>query len=256
MTKKLSTTKKLSILGVSILAIALTITLLIFLREDEEEATTQNTLGFNEETGEWDELFPFRGDNNLRGYKDEHGNVVIEAQFLWADYFSEGLAFVATPEDVEEVFGIPHTGFAITNGQGSGYINLAGELVIPLAVNYSAGQFSEGFAHVVERRWDWEAENPRIRGTPGPFIFIDREGRNAFGQEFLSVNPFQYGFARVSLIFGGSIFIDTTGQNAFGLEFRNTRDFVDGYARVTLLDGTITYIDMEGTIHQSKQLLP
>jgi len=243
-------TKKLSILGASILAIALTITLLIFLREDEEEATTQNTLGFNEETGEWDELFPFRGDNNLWGYEDEYGNVVIEAQFLWANYFSEGLALVVKTRYLVEMHGFNYGERAWRYGEGSGYIDLSGNLVIPLS-GYSGGCFSEGFAHVVVRTWDRDVDvlGVRIRGGyPGPHIFIDRDGKNVFGREFIIARPFRDGFAEVMLFDGSRIFIDTTGQNAFGLVFRSTQDFIDGYARVTLLDGTRTYIDLEGNI--------
>lgn len=218
---------------------------------------------------EWGTLYLFE-ENGLVGYKDADGNVVIEPQFYWAHAFSEGLAFVKGVEGRE---------------YQTGYIDLAGNLVIPLPTANAGGRFSEGFAHVSIREWDWSSEYSIATGLPGPFIFIDRMGRNVFGMEFATVSNFEDGLARVSMLKGNMIVIDRTGKNAFGMEFRwvfrfidglaivhllnGNRAFIDrrgenafgmeftsafefdrrGYAQVVLLDGTATYIDREGNLH-------
>jgi hypothetical protein len=136
----------------------------------------------------------------------------------------------------------------VEGAQQTGFIDLDGNLVIPLPNIFSAGRFSSGLAIVITRRWDFPDERPPVVGTPGPFIFMDRTGQNVFDQEFGSATRFRDGLSRVILLNGNAAFIDATGQNPFGHEFREARDFVDGYARVTLLNGTRTYIDLQGNI--------
>jgi len=205
------------------------------------------------ETKEWGELFPFDdgkwlayditdrpagrrgipiGWDGLVGYKDAEGNVIVEPQYLYGHRFSEGLAFVRGIEGRE---------------YRTGFIDLTGNLAIPLPTIISGGAFSEGFAIIIEREWDRTNEVVFIT-TPGPFIFIDRTGQNVFGKEFASAHRFIEGFARVVLLDGREIFINTTGQNAFDMEFSMLKDFDNGYARVRLLDGTWTRIDRYGNI--------
>ena len=159
-------------------------------------------------------LYRFIDENGLRGFKDALGNVIIEPQFMFARDFSEGLAFVSKEIDC---------------GEFRGYIDLSGNLVIPLptvwvgqisstAFGANALDFSEGFAWVVVREWDWDNELVQSTGLPGPTIFIDR-----------------------------------TGENIFGMEFSGAGDFQNGYAPVTLLDWvTRTYIDRNGNIVDSQ----
>ena len=187
------------------------------------------------ENQEWDTLYEFE-ENDLWGYMDDSGNIIIEPKFLSAHNFSEGLAFVVIREDYQTA--------------RCGYIDLTGEIIIPRPIgSYVAGAFSEGFAHVIERGWDWSIENPPIQGVPGPYIFIDRTGENIFGQEFINVSPFNEGFARVTLFSGRHIFIDRTGANAFGMELKSINsEFTNGYANVTLLNGPAAHIDRLGNI--------
>jgi len=142
-------------------------------------------MGTNEE---WGVLYPFQEDR-LWGYKDDFGNVVIEPQFRGARDFSEGLAFVVIgyPEIVQR-----------------GFIDLTGELVIPFPLGrLDIGDFSEGFAHVNKREWDFERERPNVDSTFGPYVFIDRTGQNAFGREFREVRPFdENGYALVIMLNG------------------------------------------------------
>jgi len=166
---------------------------------------------------EWETVYRFRQDD-LWGYKDADGNVVIEPQFVFTREFSEGLAFVSRSFDVNE--------------EMRGYIDLTGNLIIPLpdvvperigfeSFGFSAFDFSEGFARVVVRAWNFPEWGNDIDGV-------------------LGITGWR----------GPTIFIDRTGQNAFGQEFATARDFQNGYAEVTLLDGTRTHINRQGNIVQ------
>ena len=207
---------------------------------------------YNWEDGdEWEMLYPFE-ENGVWGYMDASGNVVIEPQYHSQREFSEGLAFVIGMEDiVDDWDDIKNTMLGlqpiIEGTTNTGYIDLTGELVIPLPVVYSAGDFSDGFAWVIIRKWDESIENP-ITTAPGPSIFIDRTGCNVFDQEFASADRFVEGFASVYLSNGNYAFINKKGENAFGLEFRYAFRFEGNYAEVTLLDGTNTHIDRDGNI--------
>jgi len=182
---------------------------------------------------EWGELERFLEDD-LFGFKNAQGEIIINAQYRGAHPFSEGLAFVIGAESRE---------------CQTGFIDLEGNLVIPLPTAREARRFSGGLAAVRIRDWDLNDDVNRAMGTPpGPFIFIDRTGQDVFGQKFISATHFADGFAGVVLPSGIQIFIDKTGANAFDMEFLNAGDFVDGYANVTLLNRTSTHIDREGNI--------
>ena len=199
------------------------------------------------ENYEWRTLYRFEKDG-LWGYRDDAGNVIIEPQFAFARNFHEGLAFVSKE---------------LHSPEFRGYIDLSGELVIPLPTvspiltgldswGFRAWDFQEGFAVVSIRDWDFGNEpTGGVVGPRGPSIFIDRTGQNVFGQEFIMAGSFSEGVAAVTpiTVFGGySIFIDKTGQNAFNKSFRHTSAFRDGYANVTLNDGTQAVIDRSGNI--------
>jgi len=151
---------------------------------------------------EWVALYPFEQDG-LWGYENGLGDIVIEARFIWVREFSEGLALVSKG-----------------NGQ-IGYIDLTGTLVIPLpnivtssapwGVAYNAWDFSEGFARIIIRRWDWNNETVP-NSLAGPTIFIDRTGRNIFNQEFATARDFQNGYAEVTLLNGTRTHIDRQGN--------------------------------------------
>jgi len=165
---------------------------------------------------------------------DRTGQDAFGKKFHSARHFTEGLAFVRGLEGKEHM---------------TGFIDTTGALVIPLPNVIEGGTFSEGFAVITERRWDWANENVLIIGTPGPHVIIDRIGQNIFGQEFAYARPFSDGLARVSLLNGNMAFVDTTGRNAFRREFRLAGNFdEDGYASVTLLNGRGAIIHRSGTI--------
>jgi len=175
------------------------------------------------------------GREDLTGYIDLTGTLVIPIPetIRFGHGFSEGLAFVRGVEGREDL---------------TGYIDLTGELVIPLPTAIVAHQFSDGFAVVIEREWDIDSEPVLAIGVPGPFIFIDKTGQNAFSQEFGSVGDFRNGLAVVSLGNGNMMFMNTRGRNAFRREFRTVFEFEGDYAEVTLLDGTPARINRSGRI--------
>jgi len=205
------------------------------MNEDLSEEFQYNYTGSHKNSNEErDTLYRFEQDG-LWGFRDAYDNIIIEPQYFFAYEFSEGLAPIRGIPSAEDVWG---------------FIDLTGNLVIslPSIVSISKG-FSEGFAVIVEREWDWDNEDPLAVDTIGPFVFIDRLGNNTFGLEFENVLPFRDGLARVVLINGNATFIDKTGANAFNMEFIDLRGFdEDGYAMVTLLDGTRTHMDRSGNI--------
>jgi len=184
----------------------------------------------NEE--KWKTLCRFQ-ENGLFGFKNANDEVVIDPQYYGAHRFSEGLAFVIGVEGSD---------------YQTGFIDSTGTLIISLPTVSVASVFSEGFATIIKREWDYANEEPLIVDTPGPYIFIDRNGVNVFEQEFGSAYRFIEGFARVTLLNGNDAFINKAGQNAFGMEFLNARDFENGYAMVTLLNGR------ERQLHSSGRL--
>ena len=126
---------------------------------------------------EWDTLFRFEQDG-LWGFKDEYGNVVIEPKFNGASHFSEGLASIR---------GVPG------DYNARGFIDTMGELAIyqPEVITVVNG-FREGFSIIIERSWDFRSGD--VGNTDhGPFIFIDRNGENIFGQEFANASSFRDG---------------------------------------------------------------
>jgi len=141
---------------------------------------------------EWDTLYAFEQDG-LWGYKDAYSNVVIEPRFVRANRFSEGLAFVVDTEEQR------------------GYIDLTGNLVIPLPTGRFASIFSQGFALIVLNDWSDGRKCPNDF-FDGPFEFIDRTGKNVFGMEFLSARSFNSGFAIVQLLDETIARIDTEGN--------------------------------------------
>jgi len=183
---------------------------------------------------QWGVLHPFQRDD-LWGYKDDSGNIVIEPKFRVARNFSEGLAFVVIDGS--------------TTSQ-RGFIDSSGEMVIFLDPDgIFAHDFSEGFSRVIDREWDFENERPNVIGTIGPYIFIDRAGRNVFGQEFEIAEDFNRGIALVAPYNENYFFINWMGRNAFGREFLYARNFnSEGYARVTLLNGRVRFMTRSGRL--------
>ena len=90
--------KKSLFLSVLIITILTTVSCTNELRAREDYLRTYDMwLAGNQE---WDMLYPFVK-NDLWGYMDDSGNIIIEPKFLSAHNFSEGLAFVVIRDDYQ-----------------------------------------------------------------------------------------------------------------------------------------------------------
>jgi hypothetical protein len=153
------------------------------------------TLVSHSNESEWGTLYAFRQDE-LWGYKDASGNVIIEPQYLVASRFSEGLAFVHSDDENQR-----------------GYIDLLGNLVIPIPTGRFPHEFSQGFAQIVMREWSDDEFVYTYGGFGGPVVFIDRTGENVFGMEFVDARAFdEDGRAQVILLDGTRVRIDRQGN--------------------------------------------
>ncbi len=161
-----------------------------------------------------------------KGYLDKSGSWAIELQFLEAERFSEGLAFVMLAEDV---------------GEGFGYIDMDGNIVISLT--RPAGDPIDYYPFFSEGRAVWYGEYGRAG-------FIDSTGRFAVAPRFARVRPFSEGLAAVSLKPKGNWgYIDKNGAWAVEPQFALATPFADGLAQVVLAtpdSHPMAYIDHSG----------
>lgn len=162
-------------------------------------------------------LYPFEADE-LWGYKDRQGKVVVEPKYFEAHDFKEGLALVR--------------GSAGQNGQ-YGYIDTHGNVVIPCTY-YMAYDFNNDVALVSlatntgEDRW----------------TYIDKQGNLLFDKEFVLARNFSENYAAVLKEGYGTpvapsvdipkkwTYIDKSGNFATELDFEDAQDFKNGLAPV------------------------
>ena len=122
--------------------------------------------------------------------------------FIYADNFSEGLAFVEC------------------KNHETGYIDKNSKFIIKLKNEQAGNKFSEGFAAV------YDANNKSF--------YIDKKGKRICESVFGIADPFSEGMARIR---GESItdnygYIDTRGTIAIEPIYCNASDFLDGVAFV------------------------
>ncbi len=132
---------------------------------------------------------------------DKKGEKVFDENFLYADNYSEGLAFVI-----------------FLNGD-RGYINKQGIQVIKLNKEESGANLSEGFAVISD--------------TSNNEYFINKDGKKIGNHNFHSIESFSDGMARVGIDnkYG---FIDTTEKIIIDPIYCNASDFSDGVASVSI----------------------
>lgn len=162
------------------------------------------------------ELVPFET-NNLWGYKNVKGEVVVQPRYVSANQFSEGRGLVRKSSG--------------QNGQ-YGFVDINGKEVIPCAF-YAAYDFCDGAALVSL------AENT----DDSRFTYIDMNGERLFEKEFDLARNFSQGYAAV-LKEGFAAphplgntnqkwsYINKKGSYATELTFEEANDFKDGYAIV------------------------
>lgn len=134
-----------------------------------------------EMTVEWDnknktisiseqKLIPFET-NNIWGYKNAKGEVVVQPQYVSANQFSEGRGLVRKARG--------------QNGQ-YGFVDISGKEVIPCSF-YTAYDFCDGVALV------------SLAETTGDsrWTYIDMNGERLFEKEFVLARNFSQGYAAV-----------------------------------------------------------
>jgi hypothetical protein len=200
----------------------------------------QNDLwGFADKSGTmiiapaFDQAFEFHeGLANVRvsgkyGFIDQHGTLVIKAKYDSPSEFSEGLAA------------------ASIDGK-KGYIDHTGKMVIPPTYS-SAGDFNEGLAAV-----EVTVENKeRGFGYISTWGYIDKNGTMIIPAQFYEASAFSQGRAAVSMK-GGHAYIDSNGALIFGPEDTgavalNCQEFSNGLAPI-LSEDKVGFIDLQGRI--------
>lgn len=156
----------------------------------------------------------------LWGFKNEKGEIRIEAQYSFARPFSEGLA-------------------AVQLNDKWGFIDKKGRVVI--APKYSEAEpFSEGLALVTEG-----GESSRWGIIGGTQNFIDNTGKNLMiAGEYDAMSSFSEGLAAVELN-GKRGFIDKKGKEVIAPKYSEVYPFSEGLAAVRLKNKW-GFIDKDG----------
>lgn len=172
-------------------------------------------------------LAPVQKDEYLWGYVDLKGDVVVECKWenYFASEFSEGLA-------------------AVRKDEMMGYINAAGEMVIPCQY-IDASSFSYGYA--------------RVQDEKGLF-FINKNGEEAFPQfpRAIGCDSFREdGIAYLVFEDFSSVFINTEGKIVCSLprELQYRSNFREGLAGVATSNESGEYIGCEGYIDQTGEIV-
>lgn len=208
-----------------------------------------------------------RSQNDVTGYIDESGKVIIEPRFKVARDFSEGLAYVEAPDfkgfidrDGKLVIRLDyrftkdfHEGLAAvgTSGNGDrgnwGYIDRSGKLVVKPQYVF-ADDFSEGLAGVeVDRKYGFI--NRRGEMVVQPRFDLRKDSPHRF--QTTSSGRFSEGLACVSIEeqYG---YIDKKGKIVIPLMFRHAQDFSEGLAWVVVASASnpnvkkVAWIDKTG----------
>lgn len=179
--------------------------------------------------------------NEKYGYKDNKGNIVIEAKYDDASEFAEGAAIVLSLNDAEYIF-----------------INQSGDELFRIDAEYNSISLKQGFSEgccavsTFKHKVGTAAEDfPTI-------TYVDTMGNKVMDKEFKEYSRnFHEGYA-VSLkgeayyfTFESPIlsYIDKTGNFATDTEYSEAGDFIDGYAKVTTTDGVKGKIDRNFTFY-------
>jgi len=200
------------------------------------------------------------------GYIDITGEVVISAQFAYAWRFSQGLARARTDSEagyidgrgdwvirMEEYLPVDEfsSGLAPMYSYEAnlyGYINMAGEIILPPAYEEAWG-FTLDIAAV---------KVPSGESLGGFYGYIDRRGEWFIPARYAGARPFSESLAAVKLELDGRWgYINPGGDVVIGLDWDEAWDFKEGLAKVALMVGSdedtgpiyaYAYIDTEGNV--------
>ncbi|HQU83918.1 MAG TPA: WG repeat-containing protein [Pyrinomonadaceae bacterium] len=219
------------------------------------------------------EMLPIE-ENNLWGFVDTKGTVVIKPQFFYVSSFSDGLALVQL-----------EIGGTIPNSEGKikrkpskvGYIDKTGKIVLESGYE-NVRDFVDGFApvrigdrydgkYIVEGKYGFIDKTGKIVIEPQfdsvanyfsedlmavkinkKWGFIDRSRKIVIPPQFDSIEEFSEGLAVVYKNKKAG-YIDKTGKFVIEPQFFRARKFSDGMAQVeTKQYGNTGYIDKTGKI--------
>jgi len=133
------------------------------------------------------ELFEFK-EGGKTGLKDKEGNVVVKPIYQYVEAFSEGRAAVA-----------PHIINFNSTVSNWGFINKAGDLIIPIKYFKIGDKFKEG--RIAVKEYDI-----------GNWAYIDTTGKEVTRFEFSEVSEFSNGAAVVRRSYQGIGLIDREGN--------------------------------------------
>jgi hypothetical protein len=220
--------------------------------------------------------------DDLYGFSDKSGDLVIPPMYGAVKPFSEGLApvyqnggwgFIDAGGRMKIGLGFLHADIfsdeiaAVHLKEGWGYIDKVGKLVIEPRFS-QARRFSEGVAPVksdhgwlfinkagtiVEGLTGFEEAKNFSGGLAavhvgGRWRFITHEGKKKFDLEFAKVSDFNEGLAAVQEEENGKFgFIDSFGNYAIRPVFDDARPFSEGVAAVRV-SGRWGYIDKKGEL--------
>jgi len=151
----------------------------------------------------------------LWGYIDKNGETTVEAQFLSAGRFVNGLAPVSLPRVSRE-------------GIRAGFVDKSGQVVIGSQNWIFAREFAQGLAPVLmvrQRRFGF------VKWDDTGWGYVDRHGRVVFEAQFEGAEPFSEGLAAVRLD-GKWGYIDASGGFAIEAQFPSAFPFRGGVAFV------------------------
>jgi len=157
----------------------------------------KTTSNFLPETSYQTELFPVK-QNGKWGYINKLGQIIIKANYLAAQPFSEDIAFVRTSKHLKAIDSLGNTIFKL-----------------PLNSNFP-GAYSEGLAPFL---------------VDGKYGFIDKTGKTVIDFQFDFARSFSDGLALIKLgdYYG---FIDKEGKTVINPQFASATSFSDGLAAV------------------------
>lgn len=161
--------------------------------------------------GDFSEGLAYVRQNDMYGFVDKEGQVVIPIAFGYAHSFSEGLAPVHL------------------NGE-NGYIDKTGQVIIPVQYDV-AWSFREGLAGVRQN---------------GKWGFIDKTGNIVIPIKYDNIGSFSEGLAKVQQN-GKWGFIDKTGQVVIPFKYDDAIEFSEGLATVKK-NGKYGYINKTGQV--------
>lgn len=189
------------------------------------------------------------GGTYVWGFVDKIGKMIIEPQFSYASDFSEGLAVVVIRDKINRW------------NESVVFINKAGKIVIQ-AQFFNAKKFQEGLAAVKLK----VPEDPSEKGsrwitidkTGQSFVekwgFIDKTGKIVIPPQFVEVESFSEGLAKVAVINneGKQVwgFIDRTGKMVINPQFADVTNFKNGLAAVSYW--TTTKSTLTGSVYHHK----